>query len=769
MLRSIALTFLLGVIALAQSSGPESPAIAEGETAFYRGKINERLEVALSLTRTGGNISGSYQYASQGKLIDLQGTVLPDGKLKIAEFASARVASGEFLLAAASGQGELAGEWHSADAKRTYAVHLRKIDADRYKELVAQWRAKRELKSKSASTKQKTLFDRLTSSDPDDQMKRSEAVKEARALDPVRQQQIISQLIEALVSAPKGAHESEWRGNFAAQSLGELGEPALAPLLKVLHGSDDRARRSAASALGTIGVPALKDLIAVLDEPSLQCHGARALGEMRANAAPAVPSLIGLLRNGPLEVKKCVVWTLAVIGTKEALGALRSGLSAPALQDETLNALERIEKRASDATPEVLRLLKSNSPQTRTFAVRTLGKIAPSSPEVVAALIPFLSDAAGYTRQTAAESLGEMGPAAAPAVPLLREILHDSRNPWEARVRAAEALGKIGPAAADAVGDLIALWVDDSIYGRRIAIEAVSRVGPAGIPALMAALRDANPDIRSGAAWQLGEFRAVQATSLLIEALADEDMTVQAAASRALSKIGTPEARAAIAKAPGQPAPSELQTGQQVESPIPPAEGLRSPLKLAAKADLAGPSGISLLVTIHGSDERGDLVRIWKAVEDRFLLIKEIDSPENDPQGAAYEQPEGFRLSGEYFIHLMLRFSGTGYGHEDTFFWVAPDATLHETKFVNPIGQYQGLHDGEGVWKGEMNTFQDDACTFWFGIWKEGDGNCCPSGGEVDGHYKLIGQSSYNPETKKWSADFQIVPADFKRLAEARR
>src|SRR6266480_1333334 len=103
MAHSIAVVTLLGVLAFTQSSGPASTH-GDGQTAFYSGKINERFEIALSLTRDGESISGFYQYASQGKPIDLQGKVLPDGKLSIVEYAAAGVASGEFLLAAVPGQ-----------------------------------------------------------------------------------------------------------------------------------------------------------------------------------------------------------------------------------------------------------------------------------------------------------------------------------------------------------------------------------------------------------------------------------------------------------------------------------------------------------------------------------------------------------------------------------------------------------------------------------------------------------------------------------------
>jgi HEAT repeat protein len=773
-LRIVTVTVLLGGVVFAQSSGPELSAIADGETAFYNGKIDGRFGIALSLTRNGGNISGSYQYASQGKAIDLQGTVLPDAKLKIEENAAPSVASGEFLVGAAPGQSELTGEWRSADGKHSYAVHLQRIDTDRFRELLTQWRARRELKSKPTPTKQKTLFDRLTSPDPSDQVRRSQAVQEVRALDPVRLQQIISELMEALAGASKGNAESEWRGNFAAQSLGELGEPAVAPLLKALHGSDAGVRARAASALGTIGVPALRDVTGVLEEPSpeLRCAAAHALAVMRANAAPAVPALTALLRNGSLEVQRCVVAALGAIGSKEALGELRSELRDTTLQGETLNALAMMQRRASDATPEVLSLMKIDKPLTRMIAVRTLGKIATPSPEVVAALTVSLSDADRITRETAVTSLGEMGPAAAPAVPLLRKFLHDHSDTgrW-VRANAAETLGKIGPGAADATGDLIALWADEFLYARRNAVDAVSCIGPAAIPALMGALHDRQPDIRSGATWQLGVFHAAQATSPLIEALGDKDPTVQAAARQALDKIATPEAKEALAKAPSPPPVSELQTLAQVEGPVPAAGDQRSPMKLASKASLRGPGGISLLATVHRCDDCGDLVRIWKPVGDRFLVIYTPDSKEDeaeDPSVAAYEEPEGFRLSGEYFIHLMLLYSGTGFGHEDAFLWIGPDASLHKLKFVSPASQY-ALREGEGVWKGEMNLFRDDEATFRFGIWRDGDGNCCPTGGEVKGHYKLTGSKHYNPETKKWSADFQIVPADFTRLDTVER
>jgi hypothetical protein len=173
---------------------------------------------------------------------------------------------------------------------------------------------------------------------------------------------------------------------------------------------------------------------------------------------------------------------------------------------------------------------------------------------------------------------------------------------------------------------------------------------------------------------------------------------------------------------------------------------------------LKGASGQSQL---NGEWRSANGKRSYKVHLERL----DQDPEEYDPTVESYEDPEVFRLSGEYFIHLMLLCSGTAYLHRDSFVWVAPDGTLHGVKFAAPAVQYRGLREGESVWKGEVNVFLDDDATFRFGIWREGDANGDPSGGQVIGRYKLIGDKHYDFATKKWSTDFQIVPADFKRLS----
>jgi len=213
-----------------------------------------------------------------------------------------------------------------------------------------------------------------------------------------------------------------------------------------------------------------------------------------------------------------------------------------------------------------------------------------------------------------------------------------------------------------------------------------------------------------------------------------------------LPKIWSARPKLAAAKVPREPPGPVLHTRQQIETPI----------------SLRGPNGITLLASIQANED-GATVRIWRPIDDGFQLSYETNS-KSGISVATYDV-EAFCLSGEYFVHLMLLDSGTGYFHIDTFLWIAPDVTLQRAKFVEAAKAYRGLGKGEGVWKGEVDQFRDDNATFRFGVWREGDANADPTGGQVKGHYKLTGGKQYHSETKQWSQDFQIVPADFTRFA----
>ena len=107
----------------------------------------------------------------------------------------------------------------------------------------------------------------------------------------------------------------------------------------------------------------------------------------------------------------------------------------------------------------------------------------------------------------------------------------------DVRRAAAEALGEIGDAAA--VPGLLAALRDADADVRREAAWALGRIGDAAaVPGLLAALRDADADVRWAAAAALGRIGDAAAVLGLVAALRDADERVREAAAWALRKIG---------------------------------------------------------------------------------------------------------------------------------------------------------------------------------------------------------------------------------------
>lgn len=575
------------------------------------------------------------------------------------------------------------------------------------------------------------LAERLVS---DDQAMRSAALRELDTLDQAAKQQLITTLVSRLGTGRYGRQASE--------ALGRLGPPAVPALVQALHNPDARVVIFAAEALEKMG-PA---------------------------AAPAIPVLVELTVSPDCRVHHDVAKALAATKSPEAVPLLRQALlrtGPPADNDYALFALQWLGPIARDAVPEVSLALQSSNSMTRIIAVKTLVAIDKGDAQFVPVFSKMLSDPEWSVRQKAAGALAELGPAASSAIPQLIAGLNDHLTGDSA----AFALGKIGPAAKDAVPALIKQWKDHPS-----AVQAVGMIGTTAIPALLDGLKNPSPDIRNGCAWQLGEFHAAEAVPQLIAALQDPERTVRFSAAQALKKIGTPEALSAAARFRTETAakssqPQQLLSLNEVLAAIPPENGQRNPLQLVHKIDVAGPNGAALLVTVHRiphrAEARRDRLAIWLKVGTRYRLLKmmESDLDPNEPAVLAdrFAQPDGFRYQGEHFIHVMLINAGTQNCHEDTILWIAPDFTLHPVEFVPAPSRYKELRQGEDVRKCEADTFADDEMTFRFGIWNEHDGNCCPTGGEVVGSYKLVGTKRFDSGSKTWPEDFQIVPATFER------
>lgn len=165
--------------------------------------------------------------------------------------------------------------------------------------------------------------------------------------------------------------------------------------------------------------------------------------------------------------------------------------------------------------------------------VAELLKLAQRGQDAIPDLVPLLSDSNLIVRVAAAEALGGIG-----ATSALLASLTTPPTPDRAAERFHKAVvGALADIGEGAVPDLLDALHHEDWRVRRAAIDALRRIGADPVPTLLEALQDKNPDVRSHAAWNLGQLRDQRAISSLTNALLDPE--VRGWAISALSKIGS--------------------------------------------------------------------------------------------------------------------------------------------------------------------------------------------------------------------------------------
>lgn len=151
------------------------------------------------------------------------------------------------------------------------------------------------------------------------------------------------------------------------------------------------------------------------------------------------------------------------------------------------------------------------------------------------------------------------------------------------------------------------------------------------------------------------------------------------------------------------------------------------------------------LVTLHRGKDRRDRLAVWKPVGDYYQRVEFMEGLY--PPGIGWFLPVSiFRYDVTRFLHITLRYSGTGYNTEETVFAISRDTLIPVKLFIGP--EYSGvdLMPGESVQDGVFNNFSDDKLEFTYGIWNEMDAHCCPTAGKVTGTYRI------NRKTKRGSS-----------------
>jgi len=371
-------------------------------------------------------------------------------------------------------------------------------------------------------------------------------------------QEAVPALLHALGDAGGGIRD------WAALALGAVATDAEAvwpPLVRALQDSNMFLRAAAATSLGSLGSrgkPAVAALTAALrdEHGGVRARAAVALGRIGSGARDAVPTLLRALEDRDVSVSDAAGLALEkIIGRPEPTAEFPPA-SAAAVSEVVVPAPAALQRpaavppRVPDPAPELPRPPAPASagpmptglapvppalPEPRTVALPRNGLYATQVQELVRAL----NDVDGSVRWRAAVALGQLGPSAAEAARPLAEALEDPEETvrWEA----AKALGRIGPGAREAVPALAAALGEEDEVLRDAAAAALGFLGVAAqnaVPALIRSLGSGGagePDATIETLVKLGRV----SVPALIEALNEDDPVIRSRAAAALTRVAS--------------------------------------------------------------------------------------------------------------------------------------------------------------------------------------------------------------------------------------
>ncbi|HUY32298.1 MAG TPA: HEAT repeat domain-containing protein [Pirellulales bacterium] len=342
---------------------------------------------------------------------------------------------------------------------------------------------------------------------------------------------------------------------LAAESLGNLGGDARSATRSLLHAMRDESdgvRSKAAWAFSRVGGRA-ELLVPFLADSAGEVWLPAAEGIVWAGGDPAM--VVRTLLDGRSKQDN-YDWNelFASMGAEQAATVVTLLLDAMAANDDSKSlaascALDKLSLPAASVAPALIVRLDHERPDVRIAAAEQLLRLGPAAKQATAALREGLHDPDVKVATAMAAALGAVDPGDPDFIAVLTQSLR-ADDP-SLRELAVNHLDVLGPIAAGTSDELV-VALDGSPeafqygYGSRppsvadVAANSLLRIGPAAVPALERALKQANPRIRKAAAIILGKCKPLAGSSMptWVAALDDGILDVRTHAIRALGAIG---------------------------------------------------------------------------------------------------------------------------------------------------------------------------------------------------------------------------------------
>ena len=361
------------------------------------------------------------------------------------------------------------------------------------------------------------------------------AVNKKELGDRIRRAAVISlgkignpEAIEPLVEILDNKGENADLRKVAVITLGKIGDARAArSLINCLNDRDFKLKNAAANSLVEIGKPALELLIQALENQSLEIRKSSAEVLGRIGDPLSVDPLINSLKNGHPQLQDIVISALGQLGDKRAVTSLIEALKAKSRN--AARALGQLgDKRAIEPLIEALQ--EKDVRETAAKALDSLGwmpekdnqsalyyiskgefnKCAELGELAVDPLITELKRDNFLTRANAKKALTEIGePSIEPLIDILNNNAFKNNQLCAA---SAEVLEAIGWTPSD--DETAAVY-----YISRNEWDECVKLGPTAVEPLVSALKDEKYEVRKSAALTLGKIGDPHAVMPLIAAL----------------------------------------------------------------------------------------------------------------------------------------------------------------------------------------------------------------------------------------------------------